>query len=138
MWTLRKNSSVSHRMAEARFRPAPSSAEQFIASILALQPKLAAFDCDGTLWEGDGGKDFLYWEAQAGLLPENVKKWALPRYASYQRSEVDEETMCGEMVTLHAGIPVKDIESAAETFVATVTEKRIFPEMQQQRHAQAD
>src|SRR5437763_11294126 len=129
MWTLRKNSSVSHRMAEARFSPAPSSAEQSVASILALQPKLAVFDCDGTLWEGDGGKDFLYWEAQAGLLPKPVKEWALPRYASYMRGEVSEETMCGEMVSLHAGIPVKDIEAAAETFVETVIEKRIFPEM---------
>jgi HAD superfamily hydrolase (TIGR01490 family) len=125
-------------MAEARFGPVPLSAEQFIASILAFQPKLAVFDCDGTLWEGDGGKDFLYWEAQAGLLPENVKKWALPRYASYQRGEVDEATMCGEMVTLHAGIPVTDIESAAETFVATVIEKRIFPEMQKLVHSLAE
>jgi phosphoserine phosphatase len=122
-------------MAEARFSPAPSSAEQFIASILALKPKLAVFDCDGTLWEGDGGKDFLYWEAQAGLLAEGVKKWALPRYASYMRGEVDEETMCGEMVSLHAGLSVKDIESAAETFVATVIEKRIFQEMQKLIHS---
>src|SRR5437764_3821802 len=110
-------------MAEARFSPAPSSAEQFVASILALQPKLAVFDCDGTLWEGDGGKDFLYWEAQAGLLPEKVAKRALPRYASYMHGEVDEETMCGEMVTLHSGIPVTEIENAAETLVETVIEK---------------
>jgi phosphoserine phosphatase len=105
-------------------------ADLFIQSVLELAPKLAVFDCDGTLWEGDGGKDFLYWEAQAGLLPKKVKEWALPRYESYQRGEVSEETMCGEMVSLHAGIPVKDIEAAAETFVATVIEKRIFPELQ--------
>lgn len=99
-------------------------------SVLELHPRLAVFDCDGTLWEGDGGKDFLYWEAHAGLLPKEVKEWALPRYESYQRGEVDEETMCGEMTSLHAEIPVKDIEAAAETFVASVIEKRIFPEMQ--------
>src|SRR5439155_14258013 len=68
--------------------------------------------------------------AQYGLLPDAVVKWALPRYASYQRGEVDEKTMCGEMVSLHAGIEVQDIEAAAETFIETVIEKRIFPEMQ--------
>jgi phosphoserine phosphatase len=117
-------------MADTRPVVANTQADIFIQSVLELRPKLAVFDCDGTLWEGDGGKDFLYWEAQAGLLPKPVKEWALPRYESYQRGEVDEETMCGEMTSLHAGIPVKDIEAAAETFVATVIEKRIFPEMQ--------
>jgi HAD superfamily phosphoserine phosphatase-like hydrolase len=117
---------------------ANSRADIFIQSVLELRPKLSVFDCDGTLWEGDGGKDFLYWEAQAGLLPDAVAKWALPRYASYMRGEVDEKTMCGEMVTVHAGIPVKDIETAAETFVASVIEKRIFPEMQKLIAALAD
>jgi len=117
-------------MADPRPVLANSKAELFVQSVLELHPRLAVFDCDGTLWEGDGGKDFLYWEAQAGLLQKAVKKWALPRYASYMRGEVDEETMCGEMVSLHAGIPVKDIEAAVDTFIATVIEKRIFPEMQ--------
>ena len=117
-------------MAEPQAGAVSSPTETFIASVLELRPRLAVFDCDGTLWEGDGGKDFLYWEAQYGLLPELVAKWALPRYAAYQRGEVDEETMCGEMVALHSGIPVKDIETAAETFVESVIEKRIFPEMQ--------
>jgi len=117
-------------MADSRPLLANLKADASLQSIVELHPRLAVFDCDGTLWEGDGGKDFLYWEAQAGLLPEKVKQWALPRYASYMRREIDEETMCGEMTSLHAGIPVKDIEAAAETFVATVIEKRIFPEMQ--------
>ena len=117
-------------MADPHPVVANSKAGLFVQSVLELHPQLAVFDCDGTLWEGDGGKDFLYWEAQAGLLPKTVKEWALPRYAAYMRGEVDEETMCGEMTSLHAGIPVKDIEAAADTFVATVIEKRIFPEMQ--------
>lgn len=117
-------------MADSRPVLANPKADIFIESVLELHPKLTVFDCDGTLWEGDGGRDFLYWEAQAGLLPPAVKDWALPRYASYMRGEIDEVTMCGEMVSLHAGIPVKDIEAAAETFVATVIENRIFREMQ--------
>ena len=117
-------------MADPRTVLANPTAEVFAQSVLELGLRLAVFDCDGTLWEGDGGKDFLYWEAQAGLLPKAVKEWALPRYESYQRGEVDEEMMCGEMTSLHAGLPVKNVEDAAETFVATVIEKRIFPEMQ--------
>ena len=117
-------------MAERHAGATISSAERFVSSVLNLHPRLAVFDCDGTLWSGDGGKDFLYWEAQAGLLPEPVKQWALPRYASYMRGEVDEETMCGEMVTIHAGIKVSEIESAADLFISTVIERRIFPEMQ--------
>ena len=116
-------------MADAR--PATlMTTEAFSESVLKLRPQLAVFDCDGTLWEGDGGKDFLYWEAQSGVLSRSVKDRALARYESYMRGEVDEETMCGEMVSLHSGISVVDIEAAAETFVATVIEKRIFPEMQ--------
>jgi phosphoserine phosphatase len=117
-------------MAEAQPGTMLSSAERFVSSVLELHPRLAVFDCDGTLWSGDGGKDFLYWEAQAGLLPDAVKEWALPRYASYMRGEVDEETMCGEMVTLHAGIKVSEIEAAADLFIRNVIEQRIFPEMQ--------
>ena len=46
------------------------------------------------------------------------------------RGEVDEETMCGEMVTLHAAIKVSEIETAADLFIRTVIEARIFPEIQ--------
>ena len=114
------------------------AAKQFISSVLNLQPKLAVFDCDGTLWSGDGGQDFLYWEAREGLISKSVADWALPRYAEYKLGKVDEETMCGEMVTLHAGIPVAEIEKAAERFFRTEVEKRIFPEMQRLVRALAD
>jgi phosphoserine phosphatase len=117
---------------------AKNTSEAFLQSVMATRPRLAVFDCDGTLWEGDGGKDFLYWEAQYGLLPDAVTKWALPHYDSYERGEVDEETMCGEMVSLHAGIEVSEIEAAAETFVEAVIEKRIFPEMQKLAHSLAE
>jgi len=125
-------------MAESRTGLPATVAEQFIASILELHPKLAVFDCDGTLWSGDGGQDFLFWEARQGLLSKAIADWALPRYAEYKHGKVDEETMCGEMVTLHAGISVTDIEAAAEKFFRTEIEKRIFPEMQKLVQALAD
>ena len=38
------------------------SAVQFIQQVLAARPAIAVFDCDGTLWSGDAGADFFYWE----------------------------------------------------------------------------
>jgi phosphoserine phosphatase len=108
-----------------------ASAQQFVESVVALEPRLAVFDCDGTLWEGDSGADFFYWEIERGLIPENVAKWALVRYEDYKAGKVDEETMCGEMVTINAGIPVHVLEEAAEEFFASVVEPRIFSEMQE-------
>jgi phosphoserine phosphatase len=102
------------------------SSHAFIQSVLALQPRLAVFDCDGTLWSGDGGQDFFYWEIAHKLIPENVARWALPRYADYREGKVEEGQMCGEMVTIHAGLPVIVIESAAERFFVEVLEPRIF------------
>lgn len=112
-------------------QPLSSSALQFIESVMALTPKLAVFDCDGTLWEGDSGADFFYWEIERGMVPPDVAAWALPRYEDYKAGKVDEETMCGEMVTINAGIRVQRLEEAAEEFFSTVVEHRIFPEMQE-------
>ena len=105
------------------------SAQQFAGSILALRPRLAVFDCDGTLWSGDSGADFFYWEIERKLLPEKIVAWALPRYEDYKAGNVAEEVMCGEMVTINAGVPEQRLEEAAEEFFASEVEHRIFPEM---------
>jgi len=106
-----------------------SSAQQFIQSVLDLRARVAVFDCDGTLWGGDAGADFFYWEIEQGLVPKGVAEWALPRYRDYKAGLVDEEVMCGEMVTISAGHSVQTMQEAAEEFFSSVVEKRIFPEM---------
>jgi len=45
-----------------------TKASQFIESVLALRPEIAVFDCDGTLWSGDAGRDFFYWEIERGVV----------------------------------------------------------------------
>jgi phosphoserine phosphatase len=105
------------------------SAQQFADAILALRPRLAVFDCDGTLWSGDSGADFFYWEIARKLVPEKVAAWALPRYEDYKAGKVAEEVMCGEMVTINAGLPEHLLEETAEEFFASEVEHRIFPEM---------
>ena len=115
-----------------------SAAQQFVDSVLALRAKIAVFDCDGTLWSGDSGADFFYWEIERGLIPPDVVAWALPRYADYKGGNVAEEVMCGEMVTINAGLRESVLEEAAEEFFSTVVSHRIFPEMLRLTHALAD
>ena len=106
-----------------------SSAQQFVNSVLSLRPRLAVFDCDGTLWNADSGEQFFYWELERGLLSADVEKWIRPRYLDYRAGRVDEETMCGEMVTVHRGISCEVIEREAAEFVEAKIVPVIFPEM---------
>jgi phosphoserine phosphatase len=106
-------------------------AQRFVESVVEHRPRIAVFDCDGTLWQGDAGADFFYWEFDQGLLSKEVADRALPRYRDYKAGHVDEETMCGEMVTLHAGIPEEELNSAARRFFQAEVLHRIFPEMQE-------
>lgn len=106
-----------------------SAGQKFADSILALRPRVAVFDCDGTLWSGDSGADFFYWQLERGMIKPEVARWVLPRYEDYKAGKVDEDTMCGEMVTINAGTELQALEDAAEEFFPGVVEKRIFPEM---------
>src|SRR3954447_24802288 len=99
---------------------------QFIDAVLALKPSIAIFDCDGTLWSGDAGADFFYWEIQTGLIPAETARWALRRYDEYKQGMVDEVTICGEMVTIHKGLPEEMIRHAAAEFFAKKMSRSIF------------
>jgi phosphoserine phosphatase len=105
------------------------AAEQFIGSVLALRPRVAVFDCDGTLWQGDSGADFFYWQIGRGMVGDDLGRWAIARYDDYKAGNVDEETMCGEMVTINAGLRESALEDAAEEFFPSIVQERIFPEM---------
>jgi phosphoserine phosphatase len=106
-----------------------SPSQKFADSVLALRPRIAVFDCDGTLWSGDSGADFFYWQIDRGMFPRDVAERAAARYADYKQGKVDEDTMCGEMVTINAGHALQALEEAAEVFFSSMVEKRIFPEM---------
>jgi phosphoserine phosphatase len=104
---------------------------------LKLRPKVAVFDCDGTLWSGDAGAEFFYWEIEHGLIPKDVAAWAIQRYDEYKAGKVDEEAICGEMVIIHRGIPEEEIRKAAADFFAQYVSSRTFPEMQELTHSLA-
>jgi len=108
------------------------AAQEFIDSILRLNPHVAAFDCDGTLWSGDVGERFFDWELRDGaLVPSSLEARMRDRYAAYKRGEVEETTMCGEMVTMHNGISEAKIMEAASSFFEQFFVVQIFPEMQE-------
>jgi phosphoserine phosphatase len=106
-----------------------SKSKEFIDSVLSLQPSLAVFDCDGTLWSGDAGERFFDWELNRGLVSDEIIRWARPRYAEYRAGKVDEDTMCGQMVTMHRGLTVEQVECAAQEFFIENFAQQIFPEM---------
>jgi HAD superfamily phosphoserine phosphatase-like hydrolase len=109
-------------------------AQAFIDSILRLEPRLAAFDCDGTLWSGDAGEGFFRWEIGEGLVSKEVADWALSRYAEYKAGKVSEEVMCGEMVSMHRGLIETDIQRAATRYFDLYMYEGIFSEMRDLVH----
>jgi len=110
---------------------------EFLDSVLNLQPRVAAFDCDGTLWAGDAGERFFDWELrETDVFPDNHSRGILSqswrkRYAAYKRGEVDETTMCGEMVTMHRGLSEGRMLDAAARFFDQFFVEQIFPEMRE-------
>ena len=103
---------------------------EFVESVLRLEPTLACFDCDGTLWSGDAGESFFWWELENGLVSEDIANWARARHADYRAGIVSEEAMCGEMVTLHKGLKEAPIQEATDRFFENTLVSGIFPEMQ--------
>lgn len=105
-------------------------ARQFIDSVLEKRPRLAVFDCDGTLWEADSGAKFFRWEMKRGLVSRELADKLTARYELYREGKVSEDDMCGEMVTMHEGISCAEIEEAVRRFFSEVIASGIFPEMQ--------
>ncbi len=99
--------------------------------MLALKPSIAVFDCDGTLWSGDAGADFFYWEIERGIVSREAGEWALRRYDEYKAGKVGEEEICGEMVTINCGVSHEVLQRAAAEFFDEVVSHRIFPELRE-------
>ena len=113
---------------------ATDRANGFIDSILRLEPPLAVFDCDGTLWSGDAGETFFAWEQAEELVPEEIVRSMQARYADYKAGNVAEELMCGEMVTMHKGMIEADVQRAATRFFDLNFVDSIFSEMKELVH----
>lgn len=100
------------------------------SAALSPAPKIAVFDCDGTLWDGDAGLGFMTWSMEAGLLSRDATNWIGDRHRLYRQGEVSELQICGEMVQVYAGLRDEELRRAAARYFATHIEAQIFPEMQ--------
>jgi HAD superfamily phosphoserine phosphatase-like hydrolase len=103
----------------------------FLDSVLRLEPRVAAFDCDGTLWNGDVGEGFFDWEIKQGIVPEAIGKSMRTRHADYKAGRVSEDEMCGEMVTMHRGMPESAVLHATSDYFEHAFPGHIFPEMRE-------
>jgi phosphoserine phosphatase len=104
---------------------------EFIESVLSLHPRVATFDCDGTLWSGDAGEGFFAWELDEGLVSPEIARSMRVRYADYKAGKVPEDVMCGEMVTMHRGLREEVVQQACDTYFAAGIAPNIFPEMRE-------
>ena len=103
--------------------------EEFHAAVYNLDPTVAVFDCDGTLWSGDAGSTFMDWTVETGLLSREATDWLEARYRGYRRGDVSEVAICGEMVQVYQGLREDEMRAAAAKFFSSKIERNIFPEM---------
>jgi len=108
-----------------------STQAEFVESVLRLKPRIAAFDCDGTLWSADAGEGFFSWELEQGLVSDEVRRWARPRYAEYKAGKVAEDVMCGEMVSMHRGLREEVVQQASNEYFPGGIAPSIFADMRE-------
>ena len=105
------------------------TAPEFERLVFASHPKVAVFDCDGTLWGGDSGFGFMAWSLEKGLVSRSTCDWVDSRYRDYLAGTVSEMDMCGEMVQIYAGLREQELREAAARYVRKFVQQRIFAEM---------
>lgn len=105
------------------------STQQFEKLVSEAAPRIAVFDCDGTLWSGDSGHGFMVWSLEQGLVSRSTTDWMDTRYRAYLAGTVGEAQICGEMVQIYAGLREQELRSAAARYFAEHIHPHIFPEI---------
>ena len=117
------------RLAPTQIEVTKWTAQEFERLVHYSKPRVAVFDCDGTLWGGDAGYGFLAWSLDQGLVSRSTIDWIDARYRAYQSGSVSEVEICGEMVRIYAGLRERELRAAAARYVQEFVRGRIFPEM---------
>ncbi|HEV2485368.1 MAG TPA: haloacid dehalogenase-like hydrolase [Terracidiphilus sp.] len=105
------------------------TAQEFKRRVLDCKPKVAVFDCDGTLWGGDSGYGFMVWSLEQGLVSRSTSDWIDTRHRAYRSGQVSEEEICGEMVQIYAGLRDLELRAAAAQYIKEFVHEHIFPEI---------
>jgi phosphoserine phosphatase len=105
------------------------TAQEFERLVLDSNPKVAVFDCDGTLWSGDSGHGFMIWSLEQGLVSRSTSDWIDTRHRAYRQGHVSELVICGEMVQIYANLREQELRAAAARYVEKFVRPRVFAEM---------
>jgi phosphoserine phosphatase len=105
------------------------TAAELEALVFGLEPRVAVFDCDGTIWGGDAGYGFMVWSIEQGLVSRTASDWIDTRHRAYMAGTVSELQICGEMTQVYAGLRDQELRSAAAQFVKEHVQARIFGEI---------
>lgn len=105
------------------------TAPQLKQLVFESAPKVAIFDCDGTLWGGDAGHGFMVWTMEQGLVSRSTCDWMDTRYRAYLAGNVTELQICGEMVQMYAGLHEQELRSAAARYFDQYVRPHIFSEI---------
>jgi len=126
---MNSSHSTAERSSPAQTKTKKWTAEEFERLVFECKPKVAVFDCDGTLWSGDAGYGFMAWTLEQGLVSRSTHDWLDNRYRAYRTGNVSEDAMCGEMVQMYAGLRDEELRTAAARYVDLFVRKRVFQEM---------
>jgi phosphoserine phosphatase len=120
---------IEERLTRTQIEIPKWTAAQLEQLVLESNPKVAVFDCDGTLWGGDAGSGFMVWTLQQSLVSRSTTDWIDTRYRAYQAGQVSELEICGAMVQMYAGLRERELRAAAAQYVEKFVRPCIFPEM---------
>jgi phosphoserine phosphatase len=126
---MNDSSTTEERLEPTQMETPVWTAPQFERLVLDTNPRVAVFDCDGTLWSGDAGSGFLFWSLEQGLVSRSASNWIYTRYRAYKAGKVSEVEICGEMVQIYAGLRDRELRAAAAIYVEKFVRPRMFPEM---------
>lgn len=122
-------SGTEPKLTVAQIEAPQWTAAEFERLVFAGQPIVAVFDCDGTLWSGDSGRGFMDWTLEQGLVSRSTADWIDNRHRAYRAGKISEETICGEMVQIYAGLREAELEAAAARYFEEFVRPRIFSEL---------
>ncbi len=124
---------LSSRIEEGLIQPQLEipkwTADEFERLVLDINPRVAVFDCDGTLWSGDSGSGFMVWTIEQGLVSRSTSDWIDTRLRAYRSGKVSERQICGEMVQIYAGLHEQELRTAAARYVERFVRGSVFEEM---------
>lgn len=120
---------IEERLLRTEIEASKWTAEEFERLVFECGPRVAVFDCDGTLWGGDAGYGFMVWSLEQGLVSRSTSDWIDTRHRAYRAGDLSEAAICGEMVQVYAGLRDQELRAAAAQYFNEFIRPNIFPEL---------